>query len=249
MNNLGLTYHDWGKFDLALPLFVEVLEKFKKKLGENDPHTLTAMNNLALTYRSKGQIDLALPLYIATLKGRQASLGADHPDTLHSMNNLAGTYLLVQKYAEAEPLLTGWLAKQRKPPADMLMVASVLNRLGECRLGLKKFAQAEASLRDSLAIYTQKHPKLLRRFDTESLLGAALVGQKKFAEAEPFLVSGAKVLLRNVTRVDTESKARTAAALDRVIDFYTSLSNAVEADRWRKRRAEAFPPHKDKSGR
>jgi hypothetical protein len=227
---------------------VETLEKCKKKLGENDPSTLTVMNNLALTYRSKGQPDLALPLYLDTLKGRQASLGPDHPDTLHSMHNLARTYMMVQKYAEAEPLLVGWLAKQRKPPADVLAVASVLYGVGECRLGLKKFVEAEAPLRDSLAIYTEKRPKVLSRYHTESLLGAALVGQKKFAEAEPFLVSGATVLLRNAKRVDAEGQRRLAAALDRVIDFYASQGNAGEAARWRKLRGEAFPPPKNKNG-
>jgi serine/threonine protein kinase len=242
MNNLGLAYQESGKFDEALPQLIENLENCKAKLGPNHPLTLTTMNNLALTYRSKGKFDLAIPIYVETLKRRQETLGLDHPDTLHSMNNLAGTYMEDHKYAEAETLLVGWLAKQRKPPADVFMVASILSRLGECRLALKKFVEAEKALRESLAIYVEKQSTLLRRYNTESLLGAVLVAQKEYDKAEPFLVSGAKVLLRNAHRVDAETRGHASIAVERVIDFYTARGNPTEADKWRKLRDEAFPP-------
>jgi hypothetical protein len=158
--------------------------------------------------------------------------------------------MLVGKHAEAEPLLIAWLdAPQSLRPRDELFRASNLNHLGECQVALKKFPAAEKSLRASLAIYAKKDRKLLRRYDIESLLGAALVGQKKFDEAEPFLLSGATVLLRNVKRLDAESKRHVAAAVDRVIDFYTTRGNAGEAAKWRKKREEAFGPPRNKSGR
>jgi serine/threonine protein kinase len=246
MNTLAMAYHDSGKLDQALPLLVEALEKMKAKPGGADhPLTLTVLNNLARTYRSQGQLERALPLYVETLRRRQARLGADHPDTLWSMHNLAGAYLEGHKYAEAEPLLAGWLERQPRQPADDLQVAWNLNRLGECRLALEKPAGAEAALRRARAIYLKRAPRSVLRYDTENQLGAALAGQKKLAEAEPLLTASASVLLKVTPRLSKEAKRLGAAAARRVIDFYLARGNAEEAARWRTLLAEAFPSSVD----
>jgi eukaryotic-like serine/threonine-protein kinase len=243
VNNLALTYHDSGQLDLALPLFIETLEKAKAKLTESHGLTLTIMNNLALTYRSNGQLDLALPLYRETLEKRTKYLGADHPDTVWSMNNLASTCIRARRYTEAEPLLLGWFGKQKqRRTVDDFMLARNRNALGECQVALKKFAEAEKTLRDSLAIFEEKEPKAILRYDTESQLGAALAGQKKFDEAEKFLIDSAKVMLKYAPRLSADSKRRGAAAVQRVIEFYTDRGNPAEADRWRKQRDEVFAP-------
>jgi tetratricopeptide (TPR) repeat protein len=243
MNTLGLTYHDWGKLDLALPLLIDALEKSKVKPGVDHPHTLTTMNNLALTYCAKSRQDLAVPMYRETLKGRTARLGADHPDTLWSMYNLARTYIELGQYAQAEPLLVGWFEKQkRRRTVDDLTIAFSQNALGECQLALKKFVEAEASLRASLSFFAQKYPTALMRHDTENQLGAALAGQKKFAEAEKLLVESARVFQKFGPGLTGGFRRRGAGALERVIAYYDARGNAVEADRWRTLRAEAFPP-------
>jgi serine/threonine protein kinase len=243
MNNLAGAYQAAGKFELAVPLYLEALQKLKAQLGADHPATLTTMNNLAVTYRAAGKLDLALPLYVEGLEKQKAKLGADHPDTLTGMNNLASAYVQAGNYAEAEPLLLGWLDKRRpKLAADDLAVALNLKRLGECRLMLKNYAAAEQPLRESLDIYVKKQPKAVSRYDTANLLGAALAGQQKLAEAEPLLVGSAKVLLANAAKLSVANQKVAAAAVERVIAFYTSQGNADETARWRKLHDQTFPP-------
>ncbi|KAJ7077767.1 hypothetical protein C8R44DRAFT_581340, partial [Mycena epipterygia] len=59
MHNLAYTYYDMSKLEEAEKLEVVVLEKRKTVLGEDHPHTLTAMNNLASTYRDLGKLEEA----------------------------------------------------------------------------------------------------------------------------------------------------------------------------------------------
>jgi hypothetical protein len=59
MSNLGSTYHQLDEFQKAEALQIVVLEKRKKLLGDNHPHTLQTMRNLASTYRCLGKLSEA----------------------------------------------------------------------------------------------------------------------------------------------------------------------------------------------
>ncbi|KAF2680652.1 kinesin light chain [Lentithecium fluviatile CBS 122367] len=77
----AMALHTDGRYDEAEELFVQVMETFKRVLGEEHPDTLTSMANLASTV-----------------------LGEEHPDTLTSMANLASTYRNQGRWKEAEEL-------------------------------------------------------------------------------------------------------------------------------------------------
>ena len=62
MNNLAWGYQAAGKFDLALPLFEEVLVPIKAKFGPDHPNTLKVMNSLGRIYIEVGRTAKAEPL-------------------------------------------------------------------------------------------------------------------------------------------------------------------------------------------
>ena len=75
-----------------------------KKLGKNDPDTLSSVNNLGSLLQDHGKFDEAEPLLRRAMEGNEATLGAKHVNTTTSMGNLG---LLLQgqgKIDEAKAL-------------------------------------------------------------------------------------------------------------------------------------------------
>ena len=69
------------------------MEARTRVLGDEHPHTLTAMANLAATYRNQGRWKEAEELEVKVMEARTRVLGDEHPDTLTAMANLGSTYL------------------------------------------------------------------------------------------------------------------------------------------------------------
>jgi serine/threonine protein kinase len=145
MNNLAKVYQAAGRLSDALPLFEASMKGRQAKLSPDHPSTLLAMNNLAVAYQAAGRLSDALPLFEASLKGRRVIRGPDHPETLDSMNNLARVYL-IDKPAEAEPLLREGLALREKKAPDDWRTFETRSLLGGSLAGQKKYAEAELFL-------------------------------------------------------------------------------------------------------
>ena len=62
MNGLAWCYADLGKFDKAIAILKQRLERQESQLGPDDPGTIRALRDLARGYRAAGKQDLALPL-------------------------------------------------------------------------------------------------------------------------------------------------------------------------------------------
>ena len=88
----GWAFYDSGFWMDAEKFFFRVMEMRKRVLGEEHPHTLTAMGNLAYTYRQQGHWKEAEELEVQVMDRRKRILGGEHPDTLRAMGNLASTY-------------------------------------------------------------------------------------------------------------------------------------------------------------
>jgi hypothetical protein len=86
-----MSLYEDGRHDEAEELFVQVMEKSKKKLGANHPSTLTSMADLASTYRNQGRWEAAEELEVQVMETSKKKLGANHPSTLTSIVNLAFT--------------------------------------------------------------------------------------------------------------------------------------------------------------
>jgi len=96
-------YHD-GRYNEAEMSFEQVVETFKRVLGEEHPDTLTSMANLALVYWNRGRWKEAEELGVQVMETRKRVLGEEHPSTLTSMANLTPTYSNQGRWKEAEEL-------------------------------------------------------------------------------------------------------------------------------------------------
>ncbi|KAJ7246193.1 hypothetical protein C8J57DRAFT_1523707 [Mycena rebaudengoi] len=118
MDSLARTFRRLGQLKQAEEVQVIVLEKSRKLLGNDHPHTLATMHNLALTYDDLGQSTEAEKLKLVVLERRRKSLGDNHLDTLKAMDNLAITYAHLGRCEEAEKLQLAVLEKRRKILGD-----------------------------------------------------------------------------------------------------------------------------------
>jgi hypothetical protein len=78
-----------GEVQAARDLDHDTLERRRRVLGEDHPHTLNSAHNLATDLRALGDVQAARDLDHDTLVRRRHILGEDHPDTLNSAHNLA----------------------------------------------------------------------------------------------------------------------------------------------------------------
>lgn len=101
MEERGEKLYAEGKYAEAEEVFVELLEKRKKVLGEKHPDTLESMNNLAVVYQSQGHYLKAMGLIEQALLLTKEVLGEKHEDTLRCMANLAVNYQYLGRYQEA----------------------------------------------------------------------------------------------------------------------------------------------------
>ncbi|KAF7344868.1 FabD/lysophospholipase-like protein [Mycena venus] len=128
-----------GKYKQAEKLQVEVLEKWKEALGDNDRSTLIAMGNLAVTYSRLGEFKKSQELEIVVLEKRKQLLGDNHPETLTAMGNLANTYSNLGEFKKAQELDIVVLEKRKQFLGDnhpeilnaMGNLASTYSNLGE----------------------------------------------------------------------------------------------------------------------
>ena len=94
-----------GRWEVALPLYKDILEQVPAEHGKAGNEYATALNNLAMIYHDTRRYEDAEPLYDEALSIRRRVLGDDHPDTAGSLNNLAALYYAQGRYDEAAPRL------------------------------------------------------------------------------------------------------------------------------------------------
>ncbi|KAG4430946.1 hypothetical protein IFR05_013568 [Cadophora sp. M221] len=93
-----------GRYNEAEAPFLEVVERHKRVLGQENPDTLASIANLASTYRNQGRWKEAEDLDVQVMETSLRVLGAEHPDTLTSIANLAAIYRNQGRWKEAEDL-------------------------------------------------------------------------------------------------------------------------------------------------
>ncbi|KAJ7860207.1 P-loop containing nucleoside triphosphate hydrolase protein [Mycena olivaceomarginata] len=97
-------FSEAGKYKEAEKLQIEVLNKWKEVLGDNDSNTLSAMASLASTYNDLGKPKDAKELEITVLEKQKQFLGDNHPNTIIAMANLAFTYRILGEFKKAQEL-------------------------------------------------------------------------------------------------------------------------------------------------
>jgi tetratricopeptide (TPR) repeat protein len=234
INNLAGIYRDEGKYELAEPLLVRVLEVRQHVLGQDHPDALITMNNLGLLYVYQGNYQRAEPLLAKALDVRRRTLGQEHPDTLISTNNLALMYAYEHMDEKAEQLYLQVLDLQRRVLArEHPRRLATMNDLAALYIRTHKYAAAESLLRDALNHLSENSAGTWVRYNCESLLGASLAGQQKFAEAEPLLLSGYQGMLGRKTTIPWERRFALSDGAERIPEFYESWRKPEKAAEWR----------------
>ncbi|MBX7222236.1 MAG: tetratricopeptide repeat protein [Blastocatellia bacterium] len=180
-------FRSTGKYDDALPVATQALEKSEKVFGPVHPLVFESLNNLATCYWAKRDYARADPLYQRALAIREKLLGSDHPEFAKSLNNLAMLYQNKGDYAKAEPLLQRVLAIWEKVPGPPRPeVAISLNNLAVFYWRKGDYPKAETLYQRALAtfekIFGPEHPDVAQSLNNLAVL---YLTKGDFAKAEP----------------------------------------------------------------
>jgi TolA-binding protein len=141
-----------GRYADAAPLFRQVLEERRAKLGPRHPDTVMSMSMVAAVLRARRHPEEAEPVLRQVLQIRRETLEPDHPDTLTSLSELGFVLYELRKYAEAEDLLKQAVAGRRaRLGADDPDTLRSMNFLGKLYTDLGRYADAESLYRDAVA--------------------------------------------------------------------------------------------------
>ena len=166
-----------GKLDEAVPLYIEILNINKAKLGPDDPATIKAAETLGWVYNQMGQFEKVIPLFEDVLKHRKAKFGRENQQTLNAMLNLGWAYRDAGRLKEAIAVLEEEGTKDAWLRPHLIEVCALEGDHAKViALCQKHLAEARKSMPDA-----NPNINLLIR------LGRAHLAQKKWSEAEPHL--------------------------------------------------------------
>src|SRR5262249_32796255 len=176
--NLAAEHERAGNLEEAVPLYIEILNYHKAKLGPEDPATIQTAELLGQIYYGMGQFEKAIPLFEDVLKARKAEFGREDPATRRAMSTLGWAYRGAGRLKEAIAVLEEGAAKDAQMTPDLLDVYDLAGEHAKViDLSLKQLAEVRKSKPKDISLQAD----LLAR------LGRAYLAQKKWSEAEPYL--------------------------------------------------------------
>jgi tetratricopeptide (TPR) repeat protein len=93
--------------DEAIEMCESIVKRNQKRLGPNDPHTLSSQHNLAVIYDKLGRYEEAVEILQDVLARRKKRLGDEHPDTAASQESLASVYRNLRRHQDADQVQRG----------------------------------------------------------------------------------------------------------------------------------------------
>jgi MYXO-CTERM domain-containing protein len=152
-NDLGVLYHELGKYEKAKELNERALAIWEKELGPNHLDVATALNNVALVYESWGVYEKAESLYGRALTINEKALHPDDPRVAIALNNLGRLHTAQGEYRRAELLYERALAILEKALGpNHPDVAVSLNHLGRLYATQGRGRRAELLYQRALTI-------------------------------------------------------------------------------------------------
>ena len=107
---MGLLEYRLGRFEAAERTLLDVRERQRAEVGDDDSDTLWTTVRLGWVLIELGRFDEAENLLRTSLEGQRRALGAEDRETITTMNSLAVVLADQQRYAEAEALHSEVLA-------------------------------------------------------------------------------------------------------------------------------------------
>jgi tetratricopeptide (TPR) repeat protein/tRNA A-37 threonylcarbamoyl transferase component Bud32 len=163
MNNLANALSDLNRYEEALELRQETLDRRRATLGPDHVETLMSMRNLASSLADIHHYDEACKLEKETLTLVRAKLGPSDPATLACMNNLALTYTRMDHLEDAVNLQEEVLKlSQATLGADHPDTLLAMNNLAVTYYDLKRYPRSiqlqEEALKKQKAKLPPDHP-------------------------------------------------------------------------------------------
>jgi len=176
-----------GDLEESERLHRDVLDGFKRVLGDEDDRTLAQMNNLGIVLEIRGKLEESGRVYEQVLAIRQRIDGEDHPETLVSMGNLAQSLQERGRLAEALELDRQVLAARErvlgKGHPDTLKagnnLAGAYVAQGRNEAAIELYDWVLPGLRER---YGDEHPESI---NTMNNVAVALANLERLDEAEP----------------------------------------------------------------
>lgn len=198
-DTIGKTYNSLGDYDAAERHLAISVEKWRTKLGLENPRTIEAMTALAGTYLAQNRVADGDALAQEAWGAARRALGDAHQATLASQRMVAMAYVYQHRYEEAESLILRTLdiARRTLGSEDPLTI-QIMSSLAPTYDGLGRYEDRLAITEKILAIYRrtlgEEHPKTLAC--KSSLAGSyGRMGRSKEARAlyEECLAVGRRV--------------------------------------------------------
>ena len=115
LSDLTLSLWFAGKLELSKKVGERAVKGLTKRLGPDDPLTLTAMFNLARTCHHLREQHTSRTLLVEVLRKRKRYFGLDHPDTLMTRNELGMSFCVSREFLPvAERLVSNVLAARKR---------------------------------------------------------------------------------------------------------------------------------------
>ena len=187
LSDLTLSLWFAGKLEWSKRAGERAVKCLLKRLGPDDPLTLTAMFNLARTYHHLCDQHASRTLLVEVLRKRKHLFGPDHPDTLMVRNELGMSFCVArERLAVAERLVSNVLvARMRKLGEEHAYTLWSMNDLSRVLSARKRPDEAIAILKKVAPMVSrtlgETHPGMTM---TKGNLTQAYVRAGRWAEAE-----------------------------------------------------------------
>ncbi|MCA9712661.1 MAG: tetratricopeptide repeat protein, partial [Myxococcales bacterium] len=90
--NIGLVLHEQGRYEDALPILLDVLERREATLGPDHLAVAIVRHALGVTLRRMGRLDEASGQLRQALESRAYTLGPSHPELVSALNDLGALW-------------------------------------------------------------------------------------------------------------------------------------------------------------
>ncbi|MBD2603878.1 CHAT domain-containing protein [Scytonema hofmannii FACHB-248] len=228
LNNLAELYRMQGRFLLAKPLYIEVLNMRKRLFGSH-PDVAQSLNNLAAFYVSQGRYLEAESNFFAALNIWKHYLGKEHSEIATNLENIAEVYREQGRYLDAEKMHIKALDMRKRLFGDSHPdIAQSLDNLAVLYKNQARYLEAEKIHLEALnmrkSLLGEEHWYIAVSFNN---LAALYNSQGRFSQAEENY-SKALELCKKTLGSDHPYVAIT---LNNIADIYKNQGRYLDAEK------------------
>ncbi|KAH9127516.1 hypothetical protein AeMF1_002202 [Aphanomyces euteiches] len=185
---LGEFYTNYGKYDLALPIFMECFERQCQVLGEDNTWSISAMSRIANVLRFQNKLKKSSQWLLRSYESHLRVFGPDHPDTICLLNNLGVLSNEIGDFESADKhLTTACEAVERLLGRDHAESVGYLTNLADTYRRQGKYEIAEEVL---LWCFNHKHIDSITKEKCYRNLAYLYLAMKNYDAATTYLDLG-----------------------------------------------------------